>query len=130
MALRVLTVFALALAAQASSPDIDTDAITCGSSSENPSTGGVTNVINEVRPKAECAQSNGWGDKCRQLVKHSDAQIKICGASDGIKSMGYPCTDIATYANAIQQQCLDNDSQTSGGTYQIDDDQWIEVVAL
>ena len=101
---------------------------TCQTSTGSPKTEDITNVINELKGRdagALCRQTNGEGSDCTTLVKHNSAAISICGGKDD-EGKGTLCSDVANFANDIQQECLNNGR--SGGQYVISPSLRVEVI--
>ncbi|KAK0515357.1 hypothetical protein JMJ35_002736 [Cladonia borealis] len=133
-----ITTFAIvaALPAVFGSPILEArqDGTTCQTSSASPLTGDVTAVINQLKGLGAgilCAQTNGHASDCTTVVSSGTASIAICGGVDD-GSSAISCSDVANYADEIQQTCLNgapNDPNTrTGGTYTISASKRVEVV--
>lgn len=102
--------------------------VTCETSDASPTTEDVTGVINQLKGKGDsaCPQSNNHGSKCTTHATHGTAKMAICGTFNS-QPQGSPCGIMATFANAIQQECLSNGKV--GGYNEIPNGapQWIEI---
>lgn len=106
------------------------DGVTCQTSTGSPTLLDITNVINELKgrgPDAVCSQTNGKASKCTTLVTQDSAAISICGGTDD-EGTGHKCSEVADYANQIQQICKVANLDKAGGTYTINVSQRVEVI--
>ncbi|KAI1755918.1 hypothetical protein F4782DRAFT_538309 [Xylaria castorea] len=89
--------------------------VTCQTSNASPSTSDVTLVINELKGKGgdDCSNTNGEASDCTTLVTQKGGAIGICGETN----TGITCSEVADYANQVQQTCLSNGKV--GGTFTI-----------
>lgn len=92
--------------------------VVCETSDSSPTTEDVTAVINQLKGKGDsaCPQSNNHGSKCTTHATDGTAKMAICGTFDS-QPQGRPCGVMATFANAVQQECLSNGRV--GGYYDI-----------
>ena len=65
---------------------------------------------------------------CTTLVSHNSAAIAVCGAKDDQASVT-SCSDLAGFADLIQQTCKSGEPIRAGGTYQISASKKVEVIA-
>ncbi|KAL9070133.1 MAG: hypothetical protein Q9161_005085 [Pseudevernia consocians] len=129
-ALAVIAALPIVLA----TPILDTrqNGVTCQTSSGSPLTDDVTAVINELNGRGgSCPQTNDKASDCTTLAKSGDAAVSICGIKD-TDSSAISCSDVAGYANQIQQTCLNGDpgnpKTLTGGTYTVSPSKRVEVI--
>ena len=136
------------------SPILDArqNGVTCQTSDGSPVTGDVTDVINQLRGLGgHCPQTNGEASgkrpfhlfvqnqingcrmlnvskqtDCTTLVSHNSAAISVCGGVDN--GAGSLCSDLASFANQIQQTCNSGNPVRAGGTYTISASKRVEVI--
>ncbi|OQE19426.1 hypothetical protein PENSTE_c015G03777 [Penicillium steckii] len=102
--------------------------VICETSDASPSTEDVTGVINQFNGDSgsSCAQGNNYGSKCTTCGTHGSAKIAVCGDINST-GRGMNRGALASYANAIQQECLSNGK--AGGKFLVpnSEDYRIEV---
>ena len=64
---------------------------------------------------------------CTTLVSHNSAAISICGRVDD-DSSATSCSDIATFANQIQQTCNNGNPVRAGGMFTVSASKRVEVI--
>ncbi|KAL8870674.1 MAG: hypothetical protein Q9198_007577, partial [Flavoplaca austrocitrina] len=100
--------------------------VTCQTSKDSPSTGDITDVINEMKgwgDDIKCPQTNGKASDCTTLARQGSAAISICGGTDP-SGGGHDCKELAQKATQIQTSCLSDGR--AGGQYTIDASQRVE----
>lgn len=63
---------------------------------------------------------------CTTLVSHKSAAIPVCGGVD--QGAGSLCSDLAGFANQIQQTCKSGNPVRAGGMYTISASKRVEVI--
>lgn len=120
--LAVVILPALALGFPASAIFNRQTGTSCQSSSGSPSTGDLTDAINELKGKGDimCYQENGAASMCTTVVTQGSAAIAVCGGVDDDSSV-ISCMQVAQYAVDIQDYCKidDNGVTRVGGTYTV-----------
>ena len=64
---------------------------------------------------------------CTTLVSHNSAAISVCGGVDDDSSVT-SCSDIAAFANQIQQTCNSGNPVRAGGMYTVSASKRVEVI--
>ena len=64
---------------------------------------------------------------CTTLVSHNSAAISVCGGVDDDTSVT-SCSDIAAFANQIQQTCNSGNPVRAGGMFTISASKRVEVI--
>ena len=67
------------------------------------------------------------GLDCTTLVSHNSAAISVCGGKDDDSSTT-SCSDIAAFANQIQQTCNSGNPIRAGGMFTVSASKRVEVI--